>query len=169
MLERLAMHPELGDDLRKRGHEWLRQMDLPDQIARDYLNVIGRVAAEPRRPRNQLGGAFIDGWTTSSLVVAHTGGSSELQIALENDQDVTVTLAAEGVETIALAPQQALALRCVLLSAVGNLSISIRPTFRPSDRGPSSDTRKLGVRLRACRLHRSGADPVDLLGTGADV
>jgi len=164
-LERLATSPELVDDLRKRGRESVRQRDFPEEIARAYLDVLTRVAVEPRRQVDRLAGVYSDRWTTSSLAVAHSGGNAELQIEVENLQKVIVTLAADGVEPIALGPRQTLDLRCVLPPAVGTLAISISPTFRPPEHGPSSDWRSLGVRVRACHLHRPGADALDLLGT----
>jgi len=170
VLERLATCPALTDELRIRGEARLQQLESSAETARRYLTVIETVASRPRQPQqDQLGGVFTDGWTTSSLVVAHLGGTAEVRFELENPQSVEVTLEADGVEPFVLEPQRAVALRCVLPHAAGNVVIGVRPTFRPADVGQSPDTRRLGVRVRKCDLHRSGSVPVDLVAAMTDV
>jgi glycosyltransferase involved in cell wall biosynthesis/SAM-dependent methyltransferase len=162
-LERLATSPELRADLVRRGHARVRDLESGEQIASEYFQLLSGVASEPRRARDQLAGIFADGWTTSSLVVAYAGGSTDLRLGFDNPREVAIALTAAGGDPIVLGPQSALALRCVLPPGPGVVAIAISPTFRPCEHGPSTDTRRLGVRVWECLLSRSGEDPVDLL------
>jgi hypothetical protein len=168
-LERLATRPELRRQLQLAGRQRLEHVEPGHRIACAYLNVIDRVTSMPRRAKDQISGVFSDRWTTSTLVIAHAGGETELHLEIENRRDVTVTLTAGGVEPISLAPQCALYLRAALPSTDGHVAIAIDPTFRPAESGNSTDMRRLGVQVRSCRLHRLGAGPVDLLERAADV
>jgi glycosyltransferase involved in cell wall biosynthesis/SAM-dependent methyltransferase len=168
-LERLATRPELRRQLQLAGRQRLEHVEPGHRTACAYLSVIDRVTSKPRRAKDQIGGVFSDRWTTSTLVIAHAGGETELQLEIENRRDVTVTLTAGGVEPISLPPQCALNLRAALPSTDGHVAIAIDPTFRPAESGNSTDMRRLGVQVRSCRLHRLGAGPVDLLERAADV
>jgi glycosyltransferase involved in cell wall biosynthesis/2-polyprenyl-3-methyl-5-hydroxy-6-metoxy-1,4-benzoquinol methylase len=162
-LEQLATCPTLTADLRVRGRERAARMDSSECVARVYLDIIDRIASRPRRSRNHLAGVFGDRWTMSSLLVMHEAGGGDLHLHVENPRAEKVLLSAAGGESVALEPQSDVALRCPLPDAAGMLQITVHPTFRPSDRESSVDTRNLGVVLRACALRRRNGDAIDLL------
>jgi len=62
---------------------------------------------------------------------------------------------------VVLGPQQRLELTCRLPDLSGYLEFAVSSTFCPAERGPSLDTRHLGLRLEACFL--SGDNQTDLL------
>jgi glycosyltransferase involved in cell wall biosynthesis len=166
-MARLASDGELVATLCARGRERVREIGGSARMARVYLDVISETLAAPRHFRDRLAGVWGDGWTPGSFVVSHAadGAGQMLELGLGNPRDEAVVVEARAGEArrrATVEPRQSLVLHCRLPGETGCLELDVHPTFRPADRGFSSDTRRLGLELWACRLSRPGGD-VDLL------
>jgi hypothetical protein len=138
-------------------------------MARAYLEVFASVLSGPRMCSASLHGLFQDRWCGAGFVVAYPAGAHELQLEIANQREDAVVLSAffrARSRRVVLEPRGRLALTCRLPRHAGCIDFRVGSTFCPAQRGPSPDTRELGVRVLACTL--LGADGAVDLAAGLD-
>jgi len=163
-MEKVWSDNDLVEDLVSRGLHRVSALGRRQQMARAYLDLFESVLTDPRRFTNALGGVFPDRWCGAGFVVSYGEGTTELRLELANQREDAVALSTtvgSFARHVSLAPHESLALTCRLPDQPGCLEFMVSSTFCPSERGPSSDTRYLGLKVTAC--HLSGRDNIDLL------
>jgi glycosyltransferase involved in cell wall biosynthesis len=171
-IERLETDPALAALMVERGHQRVADLGDADQMARRYLQVLGKALHGTRAPRQKLTGVHADAWTSDRIVIACGASTNErtLEMVLSAPnwhpyRRLTVSvmpLDAGARQRYQVARGGSLDLVCPIPRDKGFVEILIDPSFMPREFGIGDDQRRLGCICTACRLVSAGV-PTDLL------
>lgn len=169
-LERIAEDPSLGADMVRRGHKRVVSFRAED-MAQKYLEIFRSTIRDPGTFADGITGVFDDGWTDSDVVVTHSNGLKNriLEIRVEApgwlpSRSVKVKLLDNNrvLQQYDIRRGEEISIRHPLPEQQGHLTISVAPTFRPSECDMGDDNRTLGVMWHGCWLISPDQDRIPL-------
>jgi glycosyltransferase involved in cell wall biosynthesis len=140
----------------------------PHHMTGQYLEIFKKAINDPGDIANEIMGIFSDGWVGDRIVVVYASGAPDrtLEMKLEAPawlpvRRVKVTLSRDDktLQRTGMRPGGEIVLRQILPETHGHLTLSVTPTFNPSDYGMGDDSRNLSVICRGCKLvlpHEAG-------------
>ncbi len=140
----------------------------PDDMTEKYLEIFKITINDPDRASNEISGIFKDGWMGDKTVIAYAPGppGRTLEMKLEAPswlpaRRVKVTLRDDHktLQRKGMRPGGEVIIRQVLPERHGHITLSMAPTFNPSNYGMGDDLRNLSVICRDCKVvlpHKAG-------------
>ncbi len=170
-LERLTKDTSLRNDLIRRGYARAANF-RPETMTAKYLEIFDSALGDPSPISDGVTGVFQDGWTGEEMIITYGPGQKnrilELQVSappwlptgrvklkLENDyktlQKVSIRRGKEITITQPLPEEQ------------GRFTLTVAPTFRPSECEIGEDNRTLGVLCHGCWIFADSQEKSSLL------
>jgi glycosyltransferase involved in cell wall biosynthesis len=170
-IERISRDPTLRSELTLRGYRHAADFRIED-MTRKYLEIFHALIENPKPLTMEITGVFEDGWTSEKIVITHNSGPPnrglELQLEapywLPAGQVKLKLQSSDGTRrkwTIHRGKE--LAIRHPLPERQGHLTLSMTPTFRPSEHDMGEDSRMLGLLCRGCWVFSSEQERTSLL------
>jgi glycosyl transferase family 1 len=132
-----------------------------DDMARQYLEIFKKSVKDPGSISNEIMGIYKDGWMGGKTVVAYASGPPNriLEMKLEAPswlpaRRVKITLSENNktLQRVGIRPGGGMVIRHALPDRQGHITLSMTPTFNPSDYGMGDDLRNLSVICHECNL-----------------
>jgi glycosyltransferase involved in cell wall biosynthesis len=170
-IERVAGNPSLYSELIKHGYQRVAGFRTEDMI-RDYLEIFYTTIESQKNLAMGIAGVFADGWTGEQIVITHSPGPANriLELQLEAPlwlptSEVKLRLLSEDgkLRKWKIPRGKELAICHPLPERQGHLTLSMRPTFRPSEHDMGEDSRILGLLCRGCWVLSSEHERTSLL------
>lgn len=159
-IERITTDASLRKHLVEKGRVRADRFHA-NEMTRSYLNIFKKAMKNPNSRANEIAGIFPDGWVGNKTVFNYASGPSQrtLEIKLEApswlpNRRVKIRLANENkvLQKINIRPGKEIMIRQALSERQGKITISVTPTFKPSECGIGDDFRNLGLICRDCKL-----------------
>ena len=141
---------------------WIRAgLFRPDDMTGQYLEIFKKAINDPGYVANEIMGVFEDGWMGDKIVVVYASGPPDriLEMKLEAPswlpaRRVKVTLSEDDktLQRAGIRTGGEVVIRQVLPDRQGHITLSMTPTFNPSDYGMGDDLRNLSIICRECKL-----------------
>jgi glycosyltransferase involved in cell wall biosynthesis len=159
-LEQIDKDPDLRDTLVSRGYQ-RAAMFRPEDMACKYLEIFRSSLNISQDPNESVTGVYEDGWTGKDVhIFIGKGKDNHL---LELQLEAPPFLPARRVRLVLQSKNRVLQIRNIdrgkkisirhsLRELEYHLTVSVTPTFRPSEFDIGSDNRKLGVLCHECWL-----------------
>ncbi len=142
----------------------------PDHMTRKYLEIFRKSINEPGAvTSSEIVGIFKDGWMGENTVVAYASGPPDriLEMKIEVPSwlparrvKVMLSDAHKTLQRAGIRSGKKMVLRQRLPGRQGRMTLSITPTFNPSDYGMGDDLRNLSVICRECKLVSPGEEKI---------
>lgn len=159
-IEKIMSDASLRTILVEKG--WIRAgLFRPDDMTGQYLEIFKKAINDPGYVANEIMGVFEDGWMGDKTVVVYASGPPDriLEMKLEAPswlpaRRVKVTLSEDDktLQRAGIRTGGEVVIRQVLPDRQGHITLSMTPTFNPSDYGMGDDSRNLSVICRECNL-----------------
>jgi hypothetical protein len=146
-------------------------------MTRKYLQIFESAMRNPRPLSNGITGVFSDGWTGHEVGIAYGPGAKdralELQIYAPSwlpGKRVKLILRSgfKNLQKMTIHHGKEIVIHQPLPERQGSLTLTVAPTFRPSEYSDSEDSRNLGVICRGCWLISPGLERTALLNGGGE-
>ena len=159
-IEKITTNTSLKSTLVEKGRI---RSDLfqPRNMTRQYLEIFKKSIKAPGSLSNEIMGIFKDGWMGEKTVITYASGSPHriLEMKLEApswlpSRRVKVILSDfnKTLYRASIKPGREMVIRQALPDSQGHITLSVTPTFNPSDYGMGDDLRNLSVICRGCKL-----------------
>ena len=141
----------------------------PDDMTEKYLEIFKKAINDPDDVANEIMGVFEDGWMGDKTVVVYASGPPDriLEMKLEAPSwlptrrvKVTLSDAHQTLQRAGIRPGGEMVIRQALPGRQGHITLSVAPTFNPSDYGMGDDLRNLSVFCRECKLVSSHEETI---------
>jgi len=157
-LERVGNDRSLREDLANRGYT--RAADFrPERMTTKYLEIFDSALGDPSLISDGVKGVFQDGWTGEKMIITYGPGIKsrvlELQVSAPpwlptgrvklKLQDGYNTL-----QKLSIRRGRKMTITQSLPEEQGHFTLTMAPTFRPSECEIGEDNRALGVRCHGC-------------------
>ncbi len=159
-IEKIMTDASLRSILVEKG--WIRAgLFRPDDMTGQYLEIFKKAINDPGYVANEIMGVFEDGWMGDKIVVVYASGPPDriLEMKLEAPswlpaRRVKVTLSEDDktLQRAGIRTGGEVVIRQVLPDRQGHITLSMTPTFNPSDYGMGDDLRNLSIICRECKL-----------------
>lgn len=170
-IEKIMTAPSLRRTLVEKGR--IRAgLFRPDDMTRQYLEIFKKAINNPGYVANEIMGVFEDGWMGDKIVVVYASGPPGriLEMKLEAPswlpaRRVKITLSEDDktLQRAGIPIGGEVVIRQALSDGQGHITLSMTPTFNPSDYGMGDDSRNLSVICRGCWLLVPPKEKISLL------
>jgi glycosyltransferase involved in cell wall biosynthesis len=170
-LERITSDPGLREDMVNRGYS--RATDFKTEaMTHRYLEILHSAIGNPLPFSNQLTGIFEDGWIGPEMIATYGPGCSgqKLELRVKAPRWVPVSRLKVKIrdgkrilQKLSIERGKELTIRQPLSAEGGQVTLTVRPTFRPSECGLNEDTRALGLRCYGCSIISPGEEKTSLM------
>jgi len=159
-IEQITTNPFLKSTLVEKGRN-RASLFKPEDMTQQYLEIFKQSIKSPGSVSDGITGIFKDGWMGEKSVVAYASGSPErvLEMKLEAPSwlparrvKVEVSDSHKILQRVDIRSGREMVIRQVLPHRQGYITLSMAPTFNPSDYGLGDDLRNLSVFCRECKL-----------------
>jgi hypothetical protein len=159
-LEQIVRDSALRKNLVNRGYQRVAGFRTED-MTRKYLDIFQSAIKDPVSFANEVTGVYDDGWTGDEIVITYIPGTMNriLELQLEAPSWLPanwVKLKLRGrdgvLKKLRLLRGKEVTIRHPLPEHQGYLTLSVAPTFQPSEYEMGEDNRNLGVICRGCWL-----------------
>lgn len=133
----------------------------PDLMTGQYLEIFKKAINDPGDVTNEIMGVFEDGWMGNKTVVIYASGPPDriLEMKLEAPSwlpakrvKVTLSDGRKTLQRVGIRPGGETVIRQTLPERQGHITLSVTPTFNPSDYGMGDDLRSLSVICQQCKM-----------------
>jgi len=168
---RITGDPALVEDLANRGKRRAAEFRT-ERMVEGYLGVFREALARPSSIDNGVVGVFEDGWTSEAVTITHGGGSAGryLEVLIDAPLDLpggrrrlSVMVDGRTVRRERMVKGETRRILLPLPDRPGEVSLVVSPGFQPAECGLGSDTRRLGLLCRACRVVSPDGENISLL------
>jgi len=159
-IEQITMDSSLKKTLVEKGRS-RAGLFKPEDMTRQYLEIFKHSMKSPGSLSNGTMGIFRDGWMGAKTVVTYASGPSERMLEMELEAPswllarrirVTLSDSHKTLQRVGIRPGREMVIRQVLPERQGRITLSIAPTFNPSDYGMGDDLRNLSLFCRECKI-----------------
>lgn len=170
-IEKITTDASLRKSLVDKGH--LRAAKFrPDDMTRKYLDVFKKAINDSGGASDEIMGIFTDGWMGEDTVVVYAPGPAgrTLELKLEAPSwlparriKIRLHNTDKTLQEMGIRPGRDVVIRQALPGKQGHITLSVTPTFNPSDYGMGDDYRTLSVICRGCWLVTPQNEKIPLL------
>jgi hypothetical protein len=170
-LERVARDPSLRNDLVSLGHARAANFRT-ETMTRKYLEIFKSALGNPLPVTDGVTGIFEDGWIGEELIITYGSGpknrvlelhvsappwlpAGRVKLKLRDDHKTLQKLSIRRGREITIDQH--------LPEEQGRFTLTVAPTFRPSECEIGEDNRALGVRCHGCWIFTHGKEKRSLL------
>lgn len=159
-LEQIINNPRTRDDLVLRGCRRVSDFD-PEVMTRKYLEIFNLAIRNPKPLENGITGQYDDEWIGEEMIITYSSGYKNRFLELQIEAPPFLPSARVRVESKSsdgicqkwrIRRGSQLTIRHPLPEHEGVLTLTIKPTFRPSEFQMGEDYRQLGVICHGCWL-----------------
>ena len=159
-LERVAKDASLRKDLANRGYARVADFS-PEKMISKYLEIFGSALGTPSPVSEQVSGIFQDGWIGEEMMITFSPGSKNRALELRVSAPSWLPAARvklklrddfKIVQRLRLHRGREVTIVQPLPKEQGRFTLTVAPTFRPSECKIGEDNRALGVKCEGCWL-----------------